>query len=75
MNSTQVQSILKTIIIAFGGYLVNKGLTDQNGLEDAAGYLAGLLPIVYSMWQHRDNAIVAKAATIQAKAANTQSSP
>ena len=57
MNSTQIISIVKTILNAVMGSLVAKGVVDQSGAETIVAGVIIIATAIYSHFQHSDKNI------------------
>ncbi len=53
MNTNQVLSLVRSILLTAGAGLVTKGLTDQAGLEQLAGGALSLISIIWSQLHHK----------------------
>jgi hypothetical protein len=56
MNSNQVLSLVRSILLGAGATLVTKGVVDQTGLEQIVGGLLALASVVWSQFHHSDPA-------------------
>jgi len=54
MNTNQVQSLIRSVLLTAGAGLVTKGLTDQAGLEQLIGGVLSLASIVWSQLHHKN---------------------
>jgi hypothetical protein len=52
MNSQQIQSLVRAVLVMFGTYLVNKGITDTATWTTVTGFLVGIVPLVWSYFRH-----------------------
>ena len=64
MNSEQVQSLIRAILSAIGGYFVGKGIIDASTMTSIVGALATLGVAVWGFFSKTNNAIVASAAAL-----------
>lgn len=62
MNTEQVTSIVRQILLAVGGFVVGKGWVDNETMMQIAGALSVVLASLWALWTRRDKAIVAQAA-------------
>jgi len=51
MDMAMVGSVLRAILLAGGGVLVDEGLTTQSDLNSGVGCIIGLVGLGWSIWQ------------------------
>lgn len=61
MNIDQAKALIRALILSVGAILVKKGITDESGLEDIAGAIATIAPIIWSIVEKRSSATLTKA--------------
>jgi hypothetical protein len=52
MNTQQVQSLVRAILVMAGTWIVNKGITDSATWTTVAGFIVGLVPLIWSYFRH-----------------------
>lgn len=62
MNSEQITSIIRQILLAVGGFVVGKGWVDNETMLQIAGALSVIIGSVWAVWSRTDKNIVAAAA-------------
>lgn len=62
MNTEQITSIVRQILLAVGGFVVGKGYVDQETMLQIAGALSVIIGSVWAIWSRTDKSIVASAA-------------
>jgi hypothetical protein len=62
MNSDQIVSIIRQILLAVGGFVVGKGWVDNDTMIQIAGALSVLVGSVWAIWSRTNKNIVASAA-------------
>lgn len=62
MNSDQITSIIRQILLAVGGFVVGKGWVDNETMLQIAGALSVIIGSVWAIWTRTDKSIVASAA-------------
>lgn len=62
MNSEQIASIVRQILLAVGGFVVGKGWVDNETMLAIAGALSVLIASIWALWSRTDKNIVASAA-------------
>lgn len=62
MNSDQITSIVRQILLALGGFVVGKGWVDNETMVTIAGALSIIIASVWALWTRTDKQIVASAA-------------
>jgi len=55
MNANQIQSLIRSILLALGAGLVTHGKIDQAGLEQAVGAVISLGAVIWSQLHHSAN--------------------
>lgn len=53
MSQEQIMGLVRHVLTVAGGYFVAKGLADEGTVELAAGALATLLGVAWSIWSKR----------------------
>lgn len=62
MNSEQVLSLVRQILLAGGGFAVGKGWVDNETMIAVVGAILVLISSGWAFWERRDKAIVQAAA-------------
>ena len=62
MNTDQITSIVRQILLAVGGFVVGKGWVDNETMMQIAGALSVIVGSVWALWSRTDKSIVASAA-------------
>lgn len=62
MNTDQITSIIRQILLAVGGFVVGKGWVDNETMLQIAGALSVILGSVWALWTRTNKNIVASAA-------------
>lgn len=62
MNTEQIASIVRQILLAVGGFIVGKGWVDNETMVAVAGAISVLAGSVWALWSRTDKNIVASAA-------------
>lgn len=63
MNTEQITSIIRQILLAAGGFIVGKGWVDNETMLQIAGAASVILGSLWALWTRTDKNIVASAAT------------
>jgi hypothetical protein len=63
MNSEQIASFVRQILLAVGGFVVGKGWVDNETMIQIAGALSVLIGSVWAFWSRTNKNIVASAAS------------
>lgn len=62
MNTEQITSIIRQILLAVGGFVVGKGWVDNETMLQIAGALSVIIASVWAIYTRTDKNIVASAA-------------
>ena len=74
MNSDQIGSLIRSILMAFGGYFVGKGIIDASTMTAIAGAVATIAVTVWGIVSKTNTNLVASAATVPGTTIQTQPS-
>lgn len=74
MNSEQITSIVRQILLFVGGFAVSKGWVDSDTLIAIVGAIATLIASGWALWSRTDKNIVASAAAKVPVSDNAQAS-
>jgi hypothetical protein len=64
MNSEQILSILRQMMLFGGGWFVSKGWFDTAGLNELVGSLSALIAAVWAIYTRRNTGLIASAADV-----------
>ena len=64
MNSDQIQSLIRTVLVTIGGSLVASGKITDPQLTQFAGAVAILGSLAWSLWSKRESARLAAAVQV-----------
>jgi len=62
MNTEQITSIIRQVLLAVGGFVVGKGWVDNETMLQIAGALSVIIGSIWAIWSRTDKSIVASAA-------------
>lgn len=62
MNTDQITSIIRQILLAVGGFIVGKGWVDNETMMQIAGAVSVIIGSVWAIWTRTTKNIVASAA-------------
>lgn len=62
MNTDQITSIIRQVLLAVGGFVVGKGWVDNDTMIQLAGALSVIVGSIWAIWTRTDKNIVASAA-------------
>lgn len=72
MNTEQITSIVRQILLAVGGFVVGKGWVDNETMMQIAGALSVIVGSVWALWTRTKKNIVASAAAKVPVSASSQ---
>lgn len=61
MNTEQIASIVRQILLAVGGFIVGKGWVDNETMVQIAGALSVIVGSIWAIWSRSTKNIVASA--------------
>lgn len=61
MNSDQIQSLIRSLLVSAGAGLVSRGIVSSSGLEEVAGAAGVLAMAAWGWWEKRESAQLTKA--------------
>ena len=67
MNSDQISGIVRSVLLAGGGYFVGKGLIDQNSMVAIVGAIVTILSTGWSIYSNRSSKLADPAAATPVK--------
>jgi multisubunit Na+/H+ antiporter MnhG subunit len=62
MNTDQITSIIRQILLAVGGFFVGKGYVDSETMAQIAGASTIIIGSIWALWSRTDKNVVASAA-------------
>ena len=73
MNTDQITSIIRQILLAVGGFIVGKGWVDNETMMQIAGAVSVIIGSIWANWSRTNQNIVASAAAkVEIPAASQQ---
>jgi hypothetical protein len=55
MNSNQIQSLIRNVLLALGAGLVASGKLSEGSLQEIVGGIIAAGSVLWSQWHHKNN--------------------
>ncbi len=62
--SPQITATIRSVLLGAGGFVVGKGMLDEQTMTSIVGVVMFAVPYAWSLWGHRQEGIIASAAAL-----------